>query len=85
MIGMGTGYRGGNRECNLTRAGKEKGVALIQYAYDRGIRMFDVVQNAVAMGNAPQAIKDLATAVTTNSEDDGIYNYLVENKIIKGL
>ncbi len=41
MIGMGTGVNGGNRECNLTRAGREKGVALIQYAYDRGIRMFD--------------------------------------------
>lgn len=41
MIGMGTGYNGGNRECNLTRMGKEKGVALIEYAYERGIRMFD--------------------------------------------
>ena len=41
MIGMGTGYNGGSRECNMTRAGKEKGVALIQHAYDRGIRMFD--------------------------------------------
>ena len=41
MIGMGTGYNGGNRSCNMTRAGKEKGVELIQYAYERGIRMFD--------------------------------------------
>jgi len=41
LIGMGTGYNGGNRECNMTRAGKEKGIALIQHAYDRGIRMFD--------------------------------------------
>jgi aryl-alcohol dehydrogenase-like predicted oxidoreductase len=41
MIGMGTGYIGGNRESNLTRQGKEKGTALIQYAYERGIRMFD--------------------------------------------
>ena len=41
LIGMGTGVRGGNRECNLTRAGREKGIALIQHAYDRGIRMFD--------------------------------------------
>lgn len=41
MIGMGTGVNGGNRECNMTRAGREKGIALIQYAYDRGIRMFD--------------------------------------------
>ncbi|MCK5468112.1 MAG: aldo/keto reductase [Cyclobacteriaceae bacterium] len=41
MIGMGTGVHGGNRECNMTRAGREKGIALIQHAYDRGIRMFD--------------------------------------------
>lgn len=41
MIGMGTGVNGGNRECYMTRAGREKSVALIQYAYDRGIRMFD--------------------------------------------
>jgi len=41
MIGFGTGYNGGNRECNMTRAGKEKGIALLQHAYDRGIRMFD--------------------------------------------
>lgn len=41
LIGMGTGYNGGNRESNMTRAGKEKGIALIQHAYDRGVRMFD--------------------------------------------
>ncbi len=41
MIGMGTGIRAGNRECNLTRMGKKKAVALIEYAYERGIRMFD--------------------------------------------
>jgi aryl-alcohol dehydrogenase-like predicted oxidoreductase len=41
MIGMGTGVHGGNRECNLTRMGKKKGVALLEYAYERGIRMFD--------------------------------------------
>ena len=41
FIGFGTGYSGGNRSCNMTRAGKEKGVALLRYAYDRGIRMFD--------------------------------------------
>lgn len=41
MIGFGTGYSGGNRSCNMTRAGKEKGVALLRYAWDRGIRMYD--------------------------------------------
>lgn len=41
MIGMGTGVHASNRECNLTRMGRKKGVALIEYAYERGIRMFD--------------------------------------------
>ena len=41
LIGFGTGYTGGNRECNMTRAGKEKGVALLRHGWDRGIRMFD--------------------------------------------
>lgn len=41
FIGFGTGYTGGNRSCNMTRAGKEKGIALLRYGYDRGIRMFD--------------------------------------------
>jgi len=41
MIGFGTGFTGGNRECNMTRAGKEKGIELLRYGWDRGIRMFD--------------------------------------------
>jgi aryl-alcohol dehydrogenase-like predicted oxidoreductase len=41
LIGFGTGYNGGNRACNMTRAGKEKGIALLKYGWDRGIRMFD--------------------------------------------
>src|SRR5262245_32449756 len=39
---LGTGVRGGNRESNQTRMGKEKFEALIQGAYDRGIRLFDL-------------------------------------------
>jgi len=41
LIGFGTGYSGGNRQCNMTRAGREKGVDLLRYGWDRGIRMFD--------------------------------------------
>lgn len=41
LIGCGTGMRGGNRESNQTRLGKEKFEALLRYAYDRGIRFFD--------------------------------------------
>jgi aryl-alcohol dehydrogenase-like predicted oxidoreductase len=39
---MGTGVRGGNRQSNHTRMGKEKLEALIHGAYDRGVRMFDL-------------------------------------------
>lgn len=39
---LGTGMRGGNRESNQTRLGKEKFEALLHGAYDRGVRMFDL-------------------------------------------
>lgn len=39
---LGTGMRGGNRQSNHTRMGKEKLEALIHGAYDRGVRMFDL-------------------------------------------
>ncbi len=58
LIGFGTGYSGGNRSCNMTRAGKEKGVALLRYAWDRGIRMYD---GADLYGTHPfiaEALKD---------------------------
>jgi aryl-alcohol dehydrogenase-like predicted oxidoreductase len=39
---LGTGMRGGNRQSNHTRMGKEKFEALIKGAYDRGVRVFDL-------------------------------------------
>jgi len=39
---MGTGIRGGNRQCNLTRLGYIEGVKLVRELYQRGIRMFDM-------------------------------------------
>jgi aryl-alcohol dehydrogenase-like predicted oxidoreductase len=41
-VSCGTGMRGGNRETNQTRMGKEKFEALLNYAYDNGIRQFDM-------------------------------------------
>ena len=41
-IGFGTGMRGGNRQSNQTRLGKEKFEALLQTAYERGVRLFDL-------------------------------------------
>jgi aryl-alcohol dehydrogenase-like predicted oxidoreductase len=39
---MGTGVKGGNRESNHTRMGKEKFETLLNDAYDRGVRWFDL-------------------------------------------
>jgi aryl-alcohol dehydrogenase-like predicted oxidoreductase len=39
---LGTGMRGGNRQSNHTRMGKEKLEALIHGAYERGVRLFDL-------------------------------------------
>ncbi len=41
-ISCGTGMSGGGRQTNQTRMGKEKFQALLNYAYDRGIRQFDM-------------------------------------------
>ncbi len=42
LIGMGTGVHGGNRSSNLTRQDKHNGIELLQHAYDKGIRYFDL-------------------------------------------
>jgi aryl-alcohol dehydrogenase-like predicted oxidoreductase len=39
---MGTGVRGGNRESNQTRMGKENFEALLRGAHERGVRVFDL-------------------------------------------
>jgi hypothetical protein len=39
---MGTGMTGGNRQSNQTRMGKEKFTELLQGAYERGVRVFDL-------------------------------------------
>ncbi|MBW8041273.1 MAG: aldo/keto reductase [Planctomycetes bacterium] len=41
-VGFGTGMRGGDRQSNQTRLGKEKFEALLKTAYERGVRLFDV-------------------------------------------
>jgi predicted aldo/keto reductase-like oxidoreductase len=39
LLGMGTGFSGGNRSSNITRAGNAE--SIIRQAYDKGIRFFD--------------------------------------------
>jgi aryl-alcohol dehydrogenase-like predicted oxidoreductase len=58
MIGFGTGYSGGNRQCNMTRAGREKGIALLRYGWDRGIRMFDAADLYGTHPYLADALKD---------------------------
>ena len=41
-ISCGTGMAGGGRQTNQTRLGREKFEALLHYAYDQGIRQFDM-------------------------------------------
>jgi aryl-alcohol dehydrogenase-like predicted oxidoreductase len=41
-VGIGTGMRGGNRQSNHTRMGKEKLEAFLRESYDRGVRYFDL-------------------------------------------
>ncbi len=41
-VGFGTGMRGGNRQSNQTRLGKEKFESLLQAAYEQGVRLFDM-------------------------------------------
>jgi len=40
-VGFGTGMSGGDRRANLTRMGQKKGVELLRFAYDHGVRLFD--------------------------------------------
>jgi len=41
-VGFGTGMRGGNRQSNQTRLGKERFENLLRFSFDRGVRLFDL-------------------------------------------
>lgn len=44
--------------------------------------MFEKAHLSVAMGNAPQEIKDKADTITTSLDEDGVYNAFKELKLI---
>ena len=44
--------------------------------------MLTLIPQSVAMANAPDAVKKLASAVTDSNEDSGIYTYLVKIGVI---
>lgn len=47
------------------------------------VAMFKVVDYAVAVSNAKQELKEVANYVCDNSQNEGIYNFLIEQKLIK--
>ena len=66
-VGFGTGMRGGGRQSNQTRLGKEKFEALLKTAYERGVRLFDV---ADLYGTHPY----LASALRKMPREDYVIN-----------
>jgi len=57
-IGFGTGMRGGNRRSDLLRGGYPKGIELLRFAYDRGIRFFDCADMYGTHDMVAEALKD---------------------------
>jgi hypothetical protein len=48
---------------------------------DNDIPMLEVVKHSVAMGNAVEELKSIATYVTDNNDEDGIANF-IKNKVL---
>ncbi|MHC4654299.1 MAG: aldo/keto reductase [Planctomycetota bacterium] len=67
QVGFGTGMRGGGRESNQTRLGKETFETLLKTAYERGVRLFDV---ADLYGSHPY----LASAMSKMPREDYVIN-----------
>jgi aryl-alcohol dehydrogenase-like predicted oxidoreductase len=57
-IGFGTGMRGSQRQSDFTRAGWNKGIEMLRYAYDRGIRLFDCADAYGTHLVVAEALKD---------------------------
>lgn len=55
FLGMGTGFSGGNRSSNITRAGVAE--SLIRQAYEKGIRFFDCADTYGTHPYAAAALK----------------------------
>jgi predicted aldo/keto reductase-like oxidoreductase len=69
-VGFGTGMRGGGRQSNQTRMGKEKFEALLQAAFERGVRLFDMADLygthpylASALGKIPRKDYVISTKI----------------------
>lgn len=47
------------------------------------IEMFEAVGNAVAMGNASEKLKEIATDICGHVAEEGVYNYCVDHGLIR--
>jgi len=59
LIGFGTGVWAGNRSSFLTRQEKDKSIALLRHAYDRGMRMFDCADTYGTHGIMAEALQHM--------------------------
>jgi aryl-alcohol dehydrogenase-like predicted oxidoreductase len=59
LIGFGTGVWAGNRTSFLTRQEKDKSIATLRHAYDRGFRMFDCADTYGTHGIMAEALKGM--------------------------
>jgi aryl-alcohol dehydrogenase-like predicted oxidoreductase len=57
LLGMGTGFNGGNRSSAITRAGNAE--SMIRYAWDKGIRYFDCADSYGTHPFLAKALKDI--------------------------
>jgi aryl-alcohol dehydrogenase-like predicted oxidoreductase len=57
LLGMGTGFNGGNRSSAITRAGNAE--LMIKYAFDKGIRFFDCADTYGTHPYVMKALKDI--------------------------
>ncbi len=59
LVGMGTGVHAGNRSAFLTRQEKAKSLALLQHAWDKGVRLFDCADTYGTHGLMAEALKKM--------------------------
>ncbi len=57
LLGMGTGFNGGNRSSAITRAGNAE--LMIKYAFEKGIRFFDCADTYGTHPYVMKALKDI--------------------------
>ncbi len=59
LLGMGTGFNGGNRTSAITRAGNAE--SIIRYAFDKGIRFYDCADTYGTHPFTMKALKEYST------------------------